>query len=1030
MSVASVSVRRYVFAAMLNAVIVLFGIVAYLQIGVEHVPNIDFGSVTVTTRMEGANPDVIDASITNIVEGAVSSIPGMDHLRSRSQPGVSEITAAFNLDKDIDVAFNEVQAKVSQVLRLLPEQADAPVITKTDTSSYPVFWVTLTGDRTTQQLNQYGRTVVKKVLETIDGVGDVQIGGERERTIRVNLDFERMAAFGITVQDITTAFRNQHLQLPGGYLVDGEKEDLLKLDLEYHDPVELERMVIGYRLGSTLYLRDVATIEDGLADFRRIGRYNGQPGLGLGIVKIAGRNTVEISRNITKRLSEDVYPYLPPGLEVIISSDDSKYILELIASLEEHLFAGAFFAALVVLLFLRSFRATLIVAAAIPVSLLGAVLVMFFFDFTLNVVTMLGLLLLIGVVVDDAIVVLENVQRRLDRGETDRAMAATEGANEVLLAITASTLTLAAIFAVVLFMPGIPGRLFRAFGVVVTCGVMVSLFVSLTLTPMLCSRHLAVASEHGQLYRWLAGGFERVEERYRIVIRWVLGHRWAVVGLAALVVLSTPIYFRGLGGEFFPPEDQGSFMVIVKTPLGSSIEYSDGRLREVENVLLSHDVITTMFATIGGRDGRVNQGIIWAHMKDRSERDIKQYELIPIVRRELAQIPGVMAFPASFSIAGSSRGQALNFALQGPDLTSVAHYANELREALAAHPEFGNIDLELDLDLPQIRLTVNRELAAELGLSARDIAEAANVLAGGLNVAKYNDDPGDGERYDVRLKAAGNTNLEDLSKIYLRSPNRTLVRLDTVAQFTQTLGPAVIERLDRQYSANFYIDATISMAEGIELIKSVAADTLPPSYKIQMLGAAEQFGRTSSSMGFAFLLALALVYMVLASQFNSYRQPLIIMVAQPLAIVGGVAALNLTGQTLNLFSGTGLVLLIGLAAKNSILLVDITNQLRAQGQRVDEALLEACPRRLRPILMTSLTIICAMLVPAFGLGAGVELSAPLATAVVGGMVSSTLLTLVVVPAIYSLVENSQVSRVPEQWNGRAGLARRNPQSQE
>ncbi|SVB03440.1 uncharacterized protein METZ01_LOCUS156294, partial [marine metagenome] len=399
MNVASISVRRYVFAAMLNAAIVLFGIVAYLQIGIEHVPNIDFGSVTVTTRMEGANPDVVDASITNIVEGAVSSIPGMDHLRSRSQPGVSEITAAFNLDKDIDVAFNEVQAKVSQVLRLLPDEADAPVITKTDTSSFPVFWVTLTGNRTSQQLNQYGRTVVKKVLETIDGVGDVQIGGERERTIRVNLNLERMAAFGVTVQDITNAFRNQHLQLPGGYLVDGEKEDLLRLDLEYHDPVELERMVVGYRLGSTLYLRDVATVEDGLADFRRIGRYNGRPGLGLGIVKIAGRNTVEISRKITERLTEDVYPYLPPGLEVIISSDDSKYILELIASLEEHLIAGAFFAALVVWLFLRSFRATLIVAAAIPVSLLGAVLVMFFFDFTLNVVTMLGLLLLIGVVV-------------------------------------------------------------------------------------------------------------------------------------------------------------------------------------------------------------------------------------------------------------------------------------------------------------------------------------------------------------------------------------------------------------------------------------------------------------------------------------------------------------------------------------------------------------------------------------------------------------------------------------------------------
>jgi HAE1 family hydrophobic/amphiphilic exporter-1 len=1010
MNFASISVKRYVFAAMLNLAIVLFGVVAYQGIGIERVPNIDFARIQVSTNLSGANPEVIDASVTNIIEGAVASIPAMDHLVSTSSPGSSVITPSFELHKDIDVAFNEVQAKVSQVLRQLPEQADPPIITKTETSAFPVFWISITGNRTVQQLNQIARSI-KKQLETVDGVGSIVIGGQRARTIRVDLDLERLAAFGITVQDITLAFRNEHIQLPGGYLVDGEREELLKLDLEYHDPLELENMVIGYRDGGTLYLRDVAEIEDGIADNRTFGRFNGEPGIGLGIVKIAGRNTVEISREIKKRLNEHVIPQLPPGVNLYISNDDSEYILELIASMQEHLIAGAIFAALVVWIFLRNFRATLIVAAAIPVSLLGAVVVMYFVGYTLNVVTMLALLILIGVVVDDAIVVLENIQRRIEAGEQDRNAAAVDGTQQVLLAVVASTLTLASIFTVVLFMGGIPGRLFRAFGVVVACGVLVSLFVSVTLTPMLCSQYLKIRDNHGGVYKVLTAALERLDHAYHTIIGWTLSHRWSVLMMALGVVMLTPIFFSGLGGEFFPPEDEGSFQVIVKTPLGSSIDYGDHRMREIEEALLAHPEIATVYATMGlGRSAQVTSGVIYVNMVDASERALKQYDLMPIVRAELAEIPGVLAFPSAFSIAGDARGEALSFALKGPDLEGVARLSRELQDRLSEDPEMGNIDLDLNLDLPQIQFEVNRELAAEFGLSTRAIAEAVNVLAGGLDVAKYSDQPGDGERYDIRLKAAGGVNLADMSKVYLRSPERAMVRLDSVASLTETLGPAVITRLDRQYAAHFYSDPTITLAEAIQRLNDVAAEILAPGYSLQMLGRAEQLGDTSSSMAFAFGLALILVYMVLASQFNSYSQPLIIMVAQPLAIIGGVAALNLFDHTLNVFSMTGLVLLMGLVAKNSILLVDIANQLRARGMPVDQALLEACPRRLRPILMTSFTIIFAMLVPALGLGAGVELSAPLAVAVVGGMVSSTLLTLIVVPAVYSLVENARIRR--------------------
>jgi HAE1 family hydrophobic/amphiphilic exporter-1 len=664
------------------------------------------------------------------------------------------------------------------------------------------------------------------------------------------------------------------------------------------------------------------------------------------------------------------------------------------------------------------------VAAAIPVSLLGAVLVMYFLDYTLNTITMLALLLLIGVVVDDAIVVLENIQRKLEGGAADRARAAVDGTNEVLLAIVASTLVLACIFAVVVFVPGVPGKLIGAFGVVVALGVLVSLFVSLTLTPMLCSRYLTVeaGAAHGPLHRRITASLEAMEQWYRSAIAWSLGHRWSVVGAAAAIVALTPFVAGTLGGEFFPPEDEGQFQVTLRTPAGSSLEYGDERMRRIEALILAHPEIESVFATLGGgRTGSVNNGIMYVNMRPRGQRDLTQVEMIRILRDELAQVPGIVAFPAPYGISGNSRGDALAFVLQGPDLETTAQLAREFRDRLAQRPELGQIDLDLELDLPQVRLDINRDLAAEFGLTSREVAEAANVLAGGLNVAKFSDEPGDGERYDIRLKAAGDVNLQDLSKIYLRSPNRELIRLDTVARFTEAAGPATITRVDRQYAASFFSDPAIALGDAVVLVRKEAADFLPPGYTLKLQGGSEQLDETSSGIGLIFLLALLLVYGVLASQFNSYLQPLIIMVAQPLAIIGGVAALAVTGNTLNLYSIVGLILLIGLVAKNSILLVDLTNQLRAEGQGVDQALAEACPRRLRPILMTSLTIIFAMLVPALGIGTGVELSGPLSIAVIGGMLSSTLLTLVVVPAVYSLVESGR-SRASG-WSPRAALAR-------
>jgi hydrophobic/amphiphilic exporter-1 (mainly G- bacteria), HAE1 family len=1020
-SLPDLSVRRHVLAYMMSAVLVLFGLIALERLGVDRFPAIDFPAISITTTLTGANPDVIDASITNVIESAVNSVPGIDAVQSSSVPGASVVMMTFNLNKDIDVAFNEVQAKVNQVLRQLPTDADPPVVAKVETDATPIMWVVLQGDRTQQQLNQYARNVVAKRLETVDGVGEVRLGGRRDRTIRVNLHPERMAAYDIAAQDVLGAFQREHFQLPGGFLVGSRTERLIKLDLEFHSPHELEQLVISHREGALIRLRDIANIEDGLEDFRRLARFNGEPAVGLGIVKVPGSNTIAIVNEVKKRISEEITPQLPPGLTVQVASDQSVFILEMIYALADKIVLGTLLAALVVLVFLKNFRATLIIALAIPVSLLGAVAAMYFFGYTFNSLTLLALLLLIGVVVDDAIVVLENIHRHRETLEPDPIKAALSGTNQVLFAVLATTLALVAIFAPVIFMGGIIGRFFESFAVVVTVGVLISYFVAVTLTPMLCSRYLRVHQSHGRLYRSFEYGFRLMDGAYRRLLYGALRFRWTVIVLAGLIVLSSGWFFVNIGKAFVPEEDEGQFLVILRTPLGSGIEYTDSRLRMVEEVLARQEAVYSYFTAIGlGGRAQVNQGFAYVRMNPRDEREIRQQELVPQINRELAQIPGVRAFASPVPIISGQRGEPLQFVVRGPDLTQVAHYAERIRQRLAdEHPELGRVDLDLQLDLPQLVLEIDRNRATALGLSAHDVAMASNVLAGGVDIAKYNDEPGDGERYDIRLKATEGslTQPVDMRRIYLRNGLGDMVRLDTVASFREAIGPAVIARDNLQYGANFYASPSVPLGEAVDIVERVAQEELPLGYTVRMLGEAEEFGKTIYYIGFVFVLATVLVYMVLASQFNSFIQPFIIMLAQPLAIIGGLVALWAVGHTLNIYSMIGMVLLVGLVSKNSILLVDLTNQYRARGMGVDEALQEACPLRMRPVVMTSLTLILALMPAATGLGAGADTVGPLSVAVIGGMISSTLLALVVVPVVYSLIENrlehSRVDRTAE-----------------
>ncbi len=1009
MNLPAFSIKHHVLTYMLSLVLILFGVISYNRIGIDRLPEIEFPMLSVSTILPGADPSIIDASVTNTIESAVNSVSGIETIQSSSLPGVSVVMVQFELSKNVDTAFNEMQAKISEVIRLLPDDAETPIVKKVEIGGTPIMWLTLQGNRTLQQLNLYARNIIKKRLETISGVGSVLIAGERKRTIRVNLDVQRMAGLGIAVDDVVAAFQREHIKLPGGFVISTEREQQLKLDLEYHNLHELEYLIVYYRGNLPVYLHEIADIEDGVEDFRRFASYDGEAAVGLGLIKISGANTVAIVEEVKRRLDTEILPQLPPGITLDIVVDDASLITAIVDGLKTHLIEGTLLAALVVWLFLKNMRSTLIVATAIPVSLMGAIAAIYFAGYTFNTMTMLGLLLLIGVVVDDAIVVLENTFRKMEKDpDTDPEVHAVQGASQVMFAILAATFTLVALFGAVVFMEGIIGRFIGSFAVVVVFGVLVSLFVSVTLTPMLCARYLRVTKKHGRVYRSLENAFLVMESLYKKLLNFSVKNRLIVVFLAGLTVYSSGWFMGQLGKGFMPEEDQGRFIISIKTPLGSSIEYTRERLIAVEKSLGKYDEIYGLFSTIGTGDrGQVTQGEIYVSLTPREERHRHQTKIIEQVRVDLAKIPGIKAFAAPVPVIGGQRGEPLQFVLKGPNLETVAELSTQLADRLQQNPLIGPLDTDLQLDMPELKLRPDREKIRNAGLDSFTVSNTLRVLIGGMDVAKYNDEPGDGERYDIRLKTTEGTmkSASDLHHIYLRNHENKLVRLDTVAQFEAGLGPATIGRYNLQYAATFYATPAIPEGDASVIVLDEADKLLPTGYQVELIGRAKEFSKTVGYILFAFATGLILVYMTLASQFNSFIQPLIVMVAQPLAIIGGIFGLWIAGHSLNIYSMIGLVLLVGLVAKNSILLIDLTNQLRTQGKSVNEALLEACPIRLRPVLMTSLTVILSMIPAAMGIGAGADTNAPLAVAVIGGMFSSTLLTLVVVPAVYSLVEN-------------------------
>ena len=1008
MNIIGVFVHRRVLAYMLSAAIILFGLIGLGDIGLDRMPNVSPPVVTVTTINPGASPEVVDSSITSVVESAVNSISALEDVRSQSVPGVSVVRVIFELSKDPDVAFNEVQAKINQVINELPREAETPIVAKIDPNAIPVMWLVLQGDRPLGELNRIARVQIKKSLENINGVGDVLVGGGRERKIRVDINLSRMSALGITSQDVIAAFGREHIQIPGGYLVSGNLEKLLHLDLEYHSVGDLGEMVVVWREQIPVKLGEIATIRDGLSDKRSLSRFNGVEGIAIGIQKIQNANTVAIVREVNQRLESVVRPALPAGVELLIATDESDIIQGTVSALQNHVLEGTVLAALVVLFFLLNIPSTLIIATAIPVSLAGAVVVMYFGNYTFNIMTLSGLLLLIGVVVDDAIVVLENIHSKHEGGNVNAEEAASTGTREVLFPVIAASLTLVCIFATVIFMPGMIGIFMRSFAVVVVVGVVASLFVSLTLTPALCARFLkpgeakskGVAGILNRLHSW-------TEAIYEIILDKCLHRRWTVLIAAGLVVASSGYFVGQLGSEFFPEDDESRFLVTLKAPLGSSVDYMASKIEQVELQLAQHEEISHTFSTIGsGRSQDVNEATVNVMMKPKNQREISQRELMTQVRSELTEIPGLQTYVAMFPFISGMSEAPLEVYVNGPDLYELERLSQLILHKLRETGGMGDIRMDLQLDRPMLRFDIDRNRARSLGISTSTIGDSLRVLAGGADIARYSELPGDGERYDIRLAAQRESMRDagDLENIYLRAADTSLVRLDSIVEVNESYGPAAVNRLNLNYSATFLSTPEVSLGEAVGIFREVAEQVLPPGYQLQLGGQADELDKSKGYLLLVFGAGLLLVYMVLASQFNSFLQPVLVMLAQPLAIVGGVFSLWLAGYTLSIYSMIGLILLVGLVTKNSILLVDLINRYREQGMETGAAIRGACPRRMRPVLMTSLTIVLAMLPAAFGVGVGAGQYGPLAVAVIGGVVSSTLLTLVVIPVAYSLME--------------------------
>jgi multidrug efflux pump len=1007
MSMWALAIRRPVLTTVAMIAMVLFGTIGYLKLPVRELPDIDFPVVTVTTVLPGASPEVVEKEVTEILEEEINTIEGIRTLRSESAEQVSSITVEFELERDIDVAAQDVRDKVARVRDDLPEEAEVPVISKLDLDAQAIMWTLVNAEgQSLRAITDYADNVVKERLQRLPGVGSILLGGAKRFAVRVRLDAQRLAAYRLTVNDVVGALQRENVEIPSGRIESAQRDFVVKTDGEFPTPEAFNELVIAYRDDVPVRLRQVGVAEAGDENERSLGRWNLRPTVALGVLKQSNANTVSVARAVRAEIAA-VQGSLPPGYSINIGFDAARFIEESVAEVTQSLITAGALVVLVIFVFLHTPRSAVIPALAIPSSILATFAFMYFLGFTVNNLTLLALTLSIGIVVDDAIIVLENVHRHLESG-MDRRTAAVHGTGEIAFAAMAATVSLAVVFLPVAFITGIIGRFFYEFGVAVAVAVLLSAFVALTLTPLLCSRILAVDVPRG-IFRHFDAGLRRVSAAYARLLGRALHHRGWVVTVGTATAAGCLVLFLAAGKEFVPSEDRGSFMVVVETPQGSTLAYHDERQRRVEELIVGMPELRSTSAFIGlaqGGVGQVNRGLIFNRMKERTERQRSQQEVVADLRERVAAVPGVQAFILTFSgLSTGSRGKPLQFVIQNPDFDALTRHSARMLERAREIPGLVDVDSDLELNKPELRLTIDRNKAAALGVSAADVANTLRVLLGGDDVTTFTRG---NERYEVivQLRDSDRRRPDQLGQIYLRTRSGDLTPLANVVQVAEGVGPSRLNHFNRRRSV--VIDANLSgiaLGEALDRMHALASEMLPPGFTTSAAGESRDFQESVTSLTFTFILAVIAVYLVLAAQFESFVHPFTVLLALPLAIFGALLCLYVFGMTVNVYSFIGMVMLVGLVTKNSILLVDCANGLRAQGHDLVAAVARAGALRLRPILMTAISTLFGALPVALGLGAGAESRRPLGVAVVGGMAVSTLLTLVLVPVAYTLVDD-------------------------
>lgn len=1017
MRLSDLSIKNPVFAWMIMIGAIVFGVIGFSQIGKSQLPDVDFPVLTISTRWEGASPEVMETEVVDVIEDAMTSVKGVKKISSVTRQGQSLVTIEFDLKTDIDVALQDVQSKISQAQYNLPKDIDPSVINKFNPDDQPFMWISLSGDRSPREIMDYVKNELKDKFTTIPGVGDIFFGGFTEPSVRVWLDPEKMKAREITVDDVMNAINSEHKEVPAGNLSTPQKEWNLRVMGEAQSLKELENLIISDRAGSPIYapfrLKDVAQIEDDLADPRSVSRVDHKPAVGLGILKQRNANAVAVGDAVVAKVKE-LQSTLPQGMTLAVNYDGTQFIKDSTEELNFNLILAAILTSFICWLFLGSWSSAVNIILSIPVSILGTFIVLYFLGYTQNTFTLLGLTLVIGIVVDDAIMVLENIVRHRENGES-QVKAAIVGAREIYFPAMAASVAILAIFVPVLFVKGVIGKYFLQFGITISAAVMLSLLEALTLAPMRTSQFLQVGKHKGlplkvdQLMNWS-------RDRYETLLAKCLRHRWKVVLGSLLIFVGSLGLFGVVKKELMPPQDQNMLLVMIETPVGSSLEFTDTVFKKAEEWIMARGEVERYYTAVGGWEGgEINTGNIFItlkHPKDRPKpegrrKPYSQQELMPIFREELGKQDGVtkaILMDLSTGGGGADSGFPVDFTLQARDWEQLANLSETFQQKMRDSGLMVDVNSNYKLGMPEFQIWPNREAAAQRGVSSASIGNAVNATLGGVRVGKYSRG---GHRYDIRVRfrPKDRMNGDDIEKIWVRNNRGQVLPLSDVVHVEEKKTLLSITRQNRSRAITLLANVAPgkSQAEALDKVRALGKEILPEGVKLVFSGAAETYQEAFMGLFLALILGVFVAYMILGAQFNSFIHPVLVLLALPFSVTGAILALVIANQSLNMFSMIGLVLLMGIVKKNSILLVEFTNERRREGKTVTDALLEACPIRLRPILMTSAATIAAAIPPALALGPGAETRVPMALVIIGGVSVSTFLTLFVVPCAYSLM---------------------------